>query len=1225
MLILPRVTNAQPNSLVKVDLPTLTGVITLEGSAGSLFVNGLPATPPAAITETDSVQLGLTTSSSSSSTVYCSVYVDAVKAFVGSATTEDTVSRKNYPIYENIGPFDLKTYGDGYPYYKTNYGANLQDGLTEIGTNFQITDRILDTKPVDSSIPEEDYVLLFDTIWWVNHYGDKILRINMPDKAMLPSIELPAGSNPYALGRDSMYNFVVSCTGTNKILIWDSTFYGDPIFIIDALAPKGITVHNGIAYVAESGSHYVLRIDLSNLTFNRVSVGQGPVEVCADSTGVYATCLDDTLWKIDYSGSNTTHVSTSKDPTGVIENNGYVYVACSYSNVVEVYDRQLVKQATIQTHNEPQYLGIGNGQLAVCCQGDNRVEFYDLTSRARVGTTIISKWSFGIAFHSSHWYVFNGNSGTPPRTYIIDSAADRFGFKPQYDLDLNFAVTSNQITVNGLEDGLSIPCSIAPIADAVLRVNSTPVSGEVLVKNGDRISVSVTSSSDYNTLITVPVTLGQYSVDFPVLTLTFDDTPNTIRFEPVQVEAEGQTVFSAEKIVDGLTRAFTTVCSVDSGVLYVNGVPTANNTAVVKNGDKLKIQQVSGALSVYTKFRIGDYETTWMLYTAKAKTHFVSFDTPPVHYNAEPNSYLITEEGILHTDPVYKWLFGSYVIIGYEGVQLVPIEGFDVYVDGVLVPYMIDPDTTQTGEEGEHVNSVTVSEGSRISFGVNTTNGPYDFNFGYAIIDGQLVYGETRNKPDLTPYPILLEDLYETLPRLEYETDPFYIEGVSGPDADISLSVDWGVLYVNDEERGSSTVAHLHDKVVWKVVSEGPYGGVLKYKLKCGDTDIVWRLYNRELVGAYFSHSDYLAGYASQMFMQSRPVLQVQIPIESSHSLAWSTNICVSPHPSLSPRPEERKLFARYGEWAITQVNNLCVSPNPVKPSSAHTNHWSMDFQHPESRGVFVHDREFEKFRPSTAYNAEYPEFLTSPNQEFQFFNNGFLSNGAGVVNLNVREFVASGSGQVQLAVWLFEKNEYVVGIAFPPEFVQERPTLALELIPREAQVYGFGTINLPDPPAPHVHAVEETRLVEIVFDPVFEHYETIERLACRETAVVMPSVKMWALKETSVVMPSVQMIAVDFHPASYPVETIGFVKHQPLSPDVYRGPATFANGWCFKQTNFPVYDGKFSTPELAAKQATINGYKDAEIFLDPDNRYIYRGVCALRISYNVMGWIRGG
>jgi hypothetical protein len=114
-------------------------------------------------------------------------------------------------------------------------------------------------------------------------------------------------------------------------------------------------------------------------------------------------------------------------------------------------------------------------------------------------------------------------------------------------------------------------------------------------------------------------------------------------------------------------------------------------------------------------------------------------------------------------------------------------------------------------------------------------------------------------------------------------------------------------------------------------------------------------------------------------------------------------------------------------------------------------------------------------------------------------------------------------------------------------------------------------------------------------------------------------------LKEVAVEMPSVQMIALDFHAANYTVETGGFVKHQPLSPAVYRGPATYDNGWNFKQTDFPSYDGKFSTPELAAKVAEINGFKNAEVFLDPDNRYIYRGVCALRTSYNVMGWIRGG
>lgn len=1225
MLILPRVTNAQPNSLVKVDLPTLAGVITLEGSAGSLFVNDLPATPPTVITGADKVQLGLTTSASLSSTVYCSVYVDAIKTFVGSATTEDTVSRKNYPIYENVGPLDIKTYEDGYPYYKTNFGAGLQDGLTEIDTSFQITDRILDTKPVDGTIPEEDYVLYFDTIWWVNHYGDKLVRANLPNKSMLPPVILPAGSFPYAIGHDSLYNYVVSCTGSNKVSVWETFENGaEPLFSVDSFAPKGVCVYNNKAFVAESGSNTILRIDIDRRTFDRVTVGHGPVEVTFDTTGVYVTCLDDTLWKIDFTGTNASHVAVGKDPVGLVHNAALIYVACSFDNTVEVYNRQLVKQATIQTHNSPQYLAIGNNQLAVCCHGDSRVEFYDLATHSKLGFTKTRDWGFGAFFHNDHWYVFNGNSGTPNRTYVIDSSSDRFGFKPLYDLDRSVSVTSNEIVVDGLEDNLSLPCSIAPIADAVLHINSIPVSGEVLVKNGDRISVSVTTSSEYNTQITIPVTLGQYSVDLPVLTLTFDDTPNTIRFEPVQVESSGLTVFSAEKTVDGLTRAFTTVCHIDSGVLYVNGVPAVNNTAVVKNGDKIKIQQVSGGLTVYTKFTIGDYETTWLLYTASAATHFVSFDAPPVKYNAEPNEYLVTADGFLHTTPVYKWLFGSLVIIGYESVQLTPIEGFDVYVDGVLVPYLIDPDPAQTGEEGERVNSVTVSEGARISFGINTTNGPYDFNFGYAIIDGQLVYGETRNKPDLTPYPILLEDLYETLPRLPYETDPFYIEGVSGPDADVPLSVDWGVLYVNDEERGSSTVARLHDKVVWKVVSEGPYGGVLKYKLKCGDADIVWRLYNKELEGAYLNHGDYLAGYAELTCMQSRPVAQTLIPLyDFERRIGQSTNLSASPDSHLCARPEERKLMPRDGAWSITQVNNLCVVPKALANGGADPITYSREFEQSDQRQAFSYDREFEQLVYSVPRESQESEFLTSPNQEFQFFNNGFVTYGYGVVNLDVRAFVANPIGEIQFARWPFEKNEYVVGIAYEPEFVQERPTLALELIPREAVIYGWGVINLPEPPEPYVHSVEETRLIEAIFDPAFAHYEMFATQASVETAVVMPSVQMFAGVEVAVLMPQIDRQAVADVVVYRSIDVAGFQAHTPINVQVDRS-AVF-NNERHHPTDFPEYDGKFSTPELAAKQAAINGYKDAEIFLDPDNRYIYRGVCALRTAYNVMGWIRGG
>lgn len=1220
MLILPRVTEAQPSSLTKVALPPLTGVITLEGSAGSLFVNDLPATPPTSVTEADVVQLGLTASATISDTVYCSVYVDAVKTMIGSATTADTVRRNNYPRFENKGPFDITTYDDGYPYYKTNYGASLHDGLTEIDTSFAITDRVLDTKTIDTTVPEVDYVLLFDTVWWVNHYSDKLLRISMPSKTMLPPVVLPIGSNPYAIGWDSMYNFAVSCTGTNKVLVWDSTFEGSPIYSVDCSAPKGLVVYNGIAYVAESGSHYVLRIDLTNLTFDRVSVGQGPVEVCADTTGVYVTCLDDTLWKVGLTGSGTTHVSTSRDPIGVIENSGYVYVACSFDNVVEVYDRQLNKQATIQTHNEPQYLGIGNNQLAVCCHGDNRVEFYDLTTRTKVGTTLLNNWGFGVSFYNSHWYVFNGNSGTPPRSYIIDSTVTPFGFKPHYAVTLSTLQSSNEIVVEGFDSSLSLPCSIAPIDTAILYKNGSPVSGNATtVVNGDKLRLSVVSDPDYNVLTRVPVTVGNYSVDFLVLTYTYDTTVNPIWFEPVIVATSGAQVFSSEKIVDGMTPGFTTVCSIDTGTLFLNGV-AHGQSATVKNGDKIKIQQTSAADFVTTNFTIGGHVNKWLIYVSKPKTELVSFGPIPPKFGCDTDVVILSDEGLVTTTAIWDYYWQPPELRGFRKVELQPVEGYNVYKNGELVEY-IDPQTPG-------YQPVLVQTGDKLRFDVQTSTAIYEGTYSFAVLDGQLISAEARTAADISPYPILIEELYETLPRNEYRTDPIYMEGVSGPDAPIPISVDYGTLLVNDVAVGSSATVYLHDKIEWVVVAEGPYSGVLKYTMQYGDTTAVWRLHNISLGGVYLSHADYLGGVSDlSRFMRETPVVSAQALAPTQYQvMGQSTNVAVSPLPVVCTKPVDRKLLAKQGSWAITQVNNLCVLPNALVADGFEALVYQRGFELALQREALSYEREFVQTRYATACNAQEPEFTTSPENEVRLFDPGFVSYGLGVVNLDVREFEGSVYGEIQLASWSFDKNEYIVGIAFDPQFVQERPTLALELIPREAQVYGFGVVNLPDSPAPYVHAVEETRLTKPVFESQFDsHSEPIERPAYREIAVEQPSVLMQASKEVAVEMPSVQMIALDFHAANYTVETGGCVKHQPLSPTVYRGPATYDNGWNFKQTDFPSYDGKFSTPELAAKVAAINGFKDAEVFLDPDNRYIYRGVCALRTSYNVMGWIRGG
>ena len=97
-------------------------------------------------------------------------------------------------------------------------------------------------------------------------------------------------------------------------------------------------------------------------------------------------------------------------------------------------------------------------------------------------------------------------------TRTADTTPDVFTFTAQTGAALGTTVTSNAITVSGIEAAASIS-----VSNGTLVVDGNDFSGATIT-NGKKVAVKVTASSAFNTTTTATVTIGGVKADFSVTT-----------------------------------------------------------------------------------------------------------------------------------------------------------------------------------------------------------------------------------------------------------------------------------------------------------------------------------------------------------------------------------------------------------------------------------------------------------------------------------------------------------------------------------------------------------------------------------------------------------------------------------------------------------------------------------------------------------------------------------
>jgi hypothetical protein len=216
-----------------------------------------------------------------------------------------------------------------------------------------------------------------------------------------------------------------------------------------------------------------------------------------------------------------------------------------------------------------------------------------------------------------------------------DIIPDQFSFDPVNDAALSANVTSNTITVSGMDAGIGVSASV--VGGGMSINGSGFIGGSTLIQNGQTVRLAAIASASYSTAVTVTLTINGVSADFVVTTLAAPDTtPDAFNFNDA-TGAELSTLTISNSITPiGYNSA--AAITVSGGEYSIDGGAFTSSAGTISPASSVRVRATSsGAYStaVSVTLTIGGVSDTWTV-TTRAE----DADTTPDAFSFTPASGL---------------------------------------------------------------------------------------------------------------------------------------------------------------------------------------------------------------------------------------------------------------------------------------------------------------------------------------------------------------------------------------------------------------------------------------------------------------------------------------------------------------------------------------------------------------------------------------------------------
>ena len=209
-----------------------------------------------------------------------------------------------------------------------------------------------------------------------------------------------------------------------------------------------------------------------------------------------------------------------------------------------------------------------------------------------------------------------GGSGDDKNT---DTQPDLFSFTPQENVALNSVMTSNPITVSGIDTQVAI--SISSGKYAVNGGDYVDTNGFVI--SGDTVEVRQTSSAEFLTTTRAILSIGATNATFAVTTSAADTAPNPFYFIP-RDDAEADTLYESNTITISGINAPAPITIV-GGEYAIDGGTYTTVAETVTNGQTVSIRQTSSSSPSDTTdavLTIGGISDTFSVTTSNTEIPF---------------------------------------------------------------------------------------------------------------------------------------------------------------------------------------------------------------------------------------------------------------------------------------------------------------------------------------------------------------------------------------------------------------------------------------------------------------------------------------------------------------------------------------------------------------------------------------------------------------------------
>jgi hypothetical protein len=173
-----------------------------------------------------------------------------------------------------------------------------------------------------------------------------------------------------------------------------------------------------------------------------------------------------------------------------------------------------------------------------------------------------------------------------------DTTPDPFTFTSQTGVALNTLVTSNTVTITGINMPAPISISVCASVLCEYSINGGAFTTSAgTVNSGDTVALRQTSSNSFSTTTTVTLSIGGVNGTFSVTTLAADTTPDPFTFTSLIGVALNTVVTSSVVTIAGINTI--TPISITGGEYSISSGNFTSVPGTVNNGDSITIRLTS--------------------------------------------------------------------------------------------------------------------------------------------------------------------------------------------------------------------------------------------------------------------------------------------------------------------------------------------------------------------------------------------------------------------------------------------------------------------------------------------------------------------------------------------------------------------------------------------------------------------------------------------------------